>query len=258
MFSRFLIPRPAREPFVFDADRLRQLAREHHDAYRRADPFPHVVIDSFLPEPVAEETLKAFPAPSSDVWLDWRRRDTVHQPRKQGIGSAERLAGVPAFLQQVLFAFNSYPVVEFLEILTEISGLIPDPHYTGGGLHQILSGGKLAVHNDFNYHPSLRAFRRINLLLFLNKDWKDEYHGELELWQADMGECVHRIRPDFNRCVVFGTTADSLHGHPEPLRAPKGVARKSLALYYYTTEPGPGDEELRDTGWKNRPGETEM
>ena len=137
---------------------------------------------------------------------------------------------VRAFLD----AMNGYEMLQFLEALTGIEGLIPDPYFGGGGLHQIEPGGFLKIHADFNVHPKLKLDRRLNLLTYLNKDWRDEWGGHLELWNAPMTERRQRIAPLFNRTVVFSTTDTSFHGHPHPLTSPPGVTRKSVSLYYYT------------------------
>src|SRR5688572_5257129 len=95
-----------REIFLFDADHLVGLADRNRETYATADPFPHVVLDNFLPEDVASSVLREFPGPKAANWLDWRVRDPIHQPKKQGIGSAERLKGASPYIQQVLMAFN--------------------------------------------------------------------------------------------------------------------------------------------------------
>ena len=140
--------------------------------------------------------------------------------------------------------------------LTGIDGLLPDPHMTGGGLHQYLPGAELRVHADFNKLPGYGLDRRLNLLLYLNPAWDEAWGGALELWDRDMQACVQRIAPVANRCVVFSTTRDSYHGMPDPLRCPDGVTRRSLALYYYSNgrpqhERGPDHSTL----WQTRPGE---
>ena len=243
------------ETFVFDRAQLLELANTHCNAYDKAEPFPHVVIDDFLPISVASKALDAFPPPDASLWLDWKQRDTVHQPKKLGVGSADRLSQASPTLQHILFTLNSYAMLEFLETLTGIHGLIPDPHFTGGGLHQILPGGKLAIHSDFNFDQKLKLYRRINTLIFLNKDWKEEYGGHLELWEPTMIHCVKRVLPIFNRCVIFNTDKDSCHGHPEPLKTPNHITRKSLALYYYSRDPKEGDNNIRTTDWRVRPSE---
>jgi 2OG-Fe(II) oxygenase superfamily len=246
--KRFLV---TDEIFVFKTAELLKLANQHSSTYALNSPYPHAVIDGFLPDVVAERLLTVFPKPNDPVWLDWRKRDTIHQPLKQGIGHAERLERAHPFLQNVILAFNSYPVIHFLEKLTGIERLIPDPHLNGGGLHQILPGGRLAIHADFNYLESLRLYRRVNLLLFLNKDWDEAYGAHLEMWDASMRQCVKRILPVFNRCVIFNTNRTSFHGHPQPLACPQNLTRKSLAFYYYTSDSAPDDSQVHPTLWQS-------
>jgi len=239
------------EPFAFKIDDLERLAEIHRSEYMEAQPFPHVVIDAFLPVLYAEKALEVFPDKQSSIWLDWKKRDVDHHPKKQGIGHASRLDNVSPYLQNILSAFNSYPFLNFLEKLTGIDKLLPDPYFHGGGVHQILSGGKLAIHTDFNDLKALDLYRRINVLFYLNKDWKPEYFGDLELWDEELKGCVRSVAPIFNRVVVFDTNKKSFHGHPAPLNTPEHTTRKSLALYYYTAKPIPGRLYDGVTDWKD-------
>ena len=127
---------------------------------------------------------------------------------------------------------------------------MPDPHLSGGGLHEIKKGGILKVHTDFNKHPKNNLDRRVNVLIYLNKNWKKEYNGCLELWDKEMIKCKQKIIPNFNKMVIFSTTDFSNHGHPEPLKCPKNKSRKSLALYYFSN--GRPQEEILDKNLKNR------
>jgi hypothetical protein len=238
--------------FVFNADELAQRAGSLVREYRSALPYPHVVIDHFLPAWVGDRLVSVFPVPDDPLWLDWTKRDVLHQPGKQGIGHARQLEGADPFIHNVLFAFNSYPMIRFLETLTGIVGLVPDPSYVGGGLHQILPGGTLAVHADFNYLEHVGLYRRLNLLLYLNKGWKESYGGHLEMWDASMSRCVKRILPIFNRCVIFNTLDTAHHGHPEPLACPREKTRKSLALYYYSRESFAGAAERHGVLWQDQ------
>jgi hypothetical protein len=150
---------------------------------------------------------------------------------------------------------NSGPFLTFLEELTGIEGLIPDPHYLGGGLHQLVPGGLLKVHVDFNRHTRLKLDRRLNLLLYLNPDWEESYGGHLELWNRDMTRCDQRILPIANRCVIFSTTEYSFHGNPEPVSCPPERTRRSIALYYYTSGQGAAEADGHTTLFRGRPGE---
>ena len=101
-------------------------------------------------------------------------------------------------------------------------------------MHEIRRGGFLKIHSDFNVHPQLRLNRRLNLLLYLNKNWKIDWGGQLELWDQEMKSCRAKVQPNFNKMIIFKTTDYSYHGHPEPLNCPENISRKSIALYYYT------------------------
>ena len=195
--------------------------------YAAAKPYPHVVMDNFFPVEVLERVLAHFPSPDQ---LKWQVFNNDYE-KKLAFRQAEALA-TP--VREFLYFMNSYPVLQFLEKLTGISGLIPDPSYTGGGCHQIQPGGKLQVHVDFNKLQPVNLDRRLNLLVYLNKNWAEEYGGNFELWDAEGKTSVKKVAPLFNRCVVFSTTDTSYHGHPHPLTCPDGWTRKSIALYYYT------------------------
>jgi hypothetical protein len=159
-------------------------------------------------------------------------------------------------LRALFYAFNSKPFIRVLENITSIPGLIPDPYFLGAGFHEIKQGGHLSVHVDFNHHKVMNLERRINLLIYLNKDWKPEFGGQLELWNKDMSECKASVVPVFNRCAIFSTTEDSYHGNPQPINHPNGINRRSIALYYYTAT---WSDAKRDhsTQFKVRPGSTD-
>ena len=163
---------------------------------------------------------------------------------------------IPPFTRQVLDQFNSEVMIDFLQELTGIPGLIPDPHLWGGGLHQIERGGHLKVHSDFNWHEELLLDRRLNLILYLNPEWQPEWGGALELWDREMSACQESVLPVANRCVVFNTTDFSLHGHPDPLMCPPDRTRRSMALYYYSNgRPAAEVSRSRTTDFRPRPGE---
>ena len=230
--------------------RLDRLAAEHGPGYSEQKPFPHAVIDDFLPDAILEPILEQFPKPGDLAWEEFKQE----QHRKLAFARAEELN---PYCRDFLHFMNTSIVLQFLEQLTGIEGLISDPWYVGGGLHQIVRGGELGVHADFNYSTRLKLDRRLNLLIYLNKDWEEEYGGHLQLWDREMKTCVKKVLPVFNRCVVFSTTSYSFHGHPEPLTCPEDASRKSIALYYYTNgRPEHEKEAAHSTLFKLRPGET--
>jgi hypothetical protein len=212
--------------FFFDQGDLLALAEHRADAYRSATPFPHTVIDGFLPEWVIERCAAEFPGRDDIAWALYTDRGNTLKLATEGEEE------IPPFTRQLIAQLNGGPLVRFLERLTGISGLVADPHLLGGGLHRIEPGGYLNVHADFNRHPLLDLERRINLLLYLNPGWQESWEGCLEL--CDRSGRRQRISPIANRCVIFNTTDAALHGHPVPVACPEGEARRSIALYYYS------------------------
>jgi Rps23 Pro-64 3,4-dihydroxylase Tpa1-like proline 4-hydroxylase len=231
------------------AAKLERLAHEKAEEYKNNKPFPHIYFDNFLPTEAVEAALKDFPEPKQ---LKWNEFDNPNE-RKLAFDAVEKL---PDAVRDILYFLNSRPMIQFLEILTGIDGVIPDPYFVGGGLHQIKPGGKLGVHADFNWHQKLKLDRRINVLVYMNKDWKEEYGGHFELWNREMTQADQKILPLFNRCAIFSTTDFSFHGHPTPLSCPPDRTRKSIATYYYSN--GRPEEEASDshtTLFKAIPGE---
>jgi hypothetical protein len=236
--------------YSIDPEVLWRRAHDLRDRYRNAKPFPHIAIDDFFPAPVVDAALAEFPKPGDIEWQRFQNTREVKLACRD-----ERLLG--EVIRGLIWEMNSQVFLRFLEILTGIENLIPDPQLSGGGMHQIVRGGQLGMHVDFNKHGAYQLDRRLNLLLYLNKDWREEYGGHLELWNEDMSRCEQRILPVFNRVALFSTTEKSWHGHPNPLACPEGWSRKSIALYYYTNgrEDGAAAPE-HSTVFRDRPGET--
>ena len=207
--------------------RMDELAETLRTSYENGKPFPHVLVDNLFDPVLLDRVLSEFPAPGEIKWQHFDRAQEIKlaSNSESFFGSTTRL---------FLYHLNSITFLEFLSRVTGIPNLIPDPCFDGGGLHQIVRGGKLGIHADFNKHPRYNLDRRLNLLLYLNKEWRDEYGGHLELWNRDMTQCEAKVLPVFNRLMIFGTTDFTYHGHPDPLQCPQGMTRKSLALYYFS------------------------
>lgn len=245
------LPIDTHDGLVMDPAEARQWGALLHEGFKSAEPFPHVVLEDFLPEKVLAQALAGFPpgALASDGVFEG---GYAGQHKRQIMPEdCNRTA------RELFWFFNSRPMLQFLEGLTGIAGLLPDPYFVGGGYHETGRGGKLGVHADFRIHGQLHVQRRLNLIVYLNPfEWNDAWAGHLELWSRDMKACVARVAPRLNRCVVFETGADTWHGHPDPLATPQGITRRSIALYYYTASPSIHDElPDNDTVYMARPGE---
>jgi Rps23 Pro-64 3,4-dihydroxylase Tpa1-like proline 4-hydroxylase len=219
--------------------------------YRENLPIPHIFIDNFFPQDLLHDVVQEFPSNSGrydpTTSPSWIQSEINCQFRKLEI-SSHNLGPATSY---VISQLQSSPFLRFLEILTGIDSLIPDPHLYGAGPHQTLSGGYLSIHLDYNYNEKLQMWRRVNVFIYLNEDWEEDWGGHLELWDANMTHKVTSIAPFFNRLVVFTATEISWHGHPEPLNCPASRSRRSIALYYYTAIDG-FDREKRQTEFRPR------
>lgn len=219
-------------------------------SYKTAEPFPHIVIDDLFSAEVLGKILLEWPLGSG---AHEKHNDGLYVRNKIGSNFETRL---PIFTEIFLNKLMSPKFLVALEELTGIGGLIPDPYNFGGGLHETQNGGKLAIHVDYNKHFKYKLDRRLNLLIYLNEEWTASMNGDLELWDADVKQCIKKISPIFNRTVIFSTTSISFHGQPEEVSCPKGMSRKSIALYYYSNgrseEPNASNEE-HTTLWRIRP-----
>lgn len=193
-------------------------------------PFKHLVIDNFFPISIANASLSNFPYPNSQSWIHANDSDIEIKQRSgwdsefdipDGIINAVRILNSSLFLKSISKRFN-------------IDKILPDPYFTGGGLNQTQKNGLLDVHIDGNFHDATGLNRRLNAILFLNKNWKPSWKGELGLYDNKGQKCLKKIRPLFNRLFVFDTHDYSFHGLPEPLNFPKNQPRRSIILYYYT------------------------
>lgn len=213
--------------FFLPREKMREIAGAARERYRTAVPFPHIYFDDFLDPALLDAVLAEFPAPAQ---IKWQEFDTAKEIKLAS--SVEANFGTMTRL--LFYHLNSITFLEFLSEVTGVPDLIPDPGFEGGGLHQIRRGGKLGIHADFNSHHRYKLDRRLNVILYLNKDWREEYGGHLELWDRSVTRCEAKILPVFNRMMIFTTTDFTYHGHPDPLLCPEDRTRKSLALYYFT------------------------
>ena len=208
---------------------LIKLSLDKKDEYTSARPFPFILLDNFFDSDYLNQILDDFPDLSKS---NYSHKFNTKNDKKIASSSTK------IFSKNINHFFNflnSHQFLDFLQHLTGIkSHLTSDPYFWGSGLHEIQRGGFLKIHADFNVHPLLKLNRRINILIYLNKNWKEEWGGHLELWNKDMSKCEYKILPIFNRIVIFNTSDFSYHGHPTPLDCPSDRSRKSLALYYYT------------------------
>lgn len=194
--------------------------------YMQGDALRHVGIQGLFSEKLLDlivEEMQAGDTGLSPITLKTQKTLRVSGDRRFGPATTA-----------YFWAVNSNPFVTFLQKVTGIENLIVDHSLYAGGLHETPVGGFYAIHRDFNLHRHNRLSNSLVLLTYLNRDWRDEYGGHLELWDAPTRRSVKSIRPDFGMTVVMAHGPSNYHGHPAPLACPEGMTRKSIAAYYYT------------------------
>ena len=217
-------------------------------AYRLNAPIPHVAITKFLDPAAAHAAADEFPKPDTRFWIHYKH----YNEDKVGLTKKEIF---PPVLRRLADELNSPRFLSWLSKLTGIRGLVADPDLHGGGLHQCGRGGFLNLHTDFSTHYYHKNWRRqVNLILYLNPEWKLNWGGALEFWDRKSRACVAKYAPLLNHAVIFNTDNNALHGFPDPLQCPENVCRKSVAFYYYTPEEN-SRAAARPTNYQARPGD---
>lgn len=228
----------------FDKELLKKQIRE-------AQPFPHFSIDNFLKDDFAEEIYKAFPS-FEEAKKMGKQYNKLNEKLKIQITKSE-LFPEPFKKLNDLMASQ-----EFRDLMSELMGipdLLADADLIGGGIHETNSGGHLDVHVDFNFLKEKQWHRRMNILIYFNKDWKEEYGGYFDIWDKDVKKCYGSFAPVFNRLAAFATSDISYHG-VTPVKCPPGISRKSFAVYYYTEQaPAHWNGQHHSTIFKPRPDE---
>ena len=221
------------------------IARKEKEKYISAYPFPHITIKNFFSNDFLSQVLNDFPDLSKlHATQNYNNQNEIKFANNKYDNFSDKIKFFFDFL-------NSGTFLYFLQSLTLIKEtLVSDPYLNGGGLHEIKRGGVLKIHTDFNRHPFLDLDRRINVLIYLNKSWQQTYGGHLELWDKNMKVCGKKILPDFNTMTIFSTTDYSNHGHPDPLKCPADLSRKSIATYYFSK--GRPKNEIINKYKKNR------
>lgn len=231
---------------ALNLDQCSEAGRGLAAEYRRNQPFPHIVIDDFIDGDLLRRVVDEFP--------DNSRRDCFYRDQERLKFQARPDECEGAITRALFSELNSRAFLAFLSEMTGIGGLIADPYFAGAGLHETKAGGHLGIHADFPRHDVMGVTRRLNLLVYLNDDWKPDYRGALELWDRRMTSCRKSILPLMGRAVVFNTDRDTFHGHPDRLACPTERSRRSIATYYYTAENSFVPAFERTTDFRPRPG----
>jgi 2OG-Fe(II) oxygenase superfamily len=220
------------------------IAALNHD-YNHAHPCKHIVIDNFFRPEIAEALFNNFPKFET---MNVKRKSLNENKREEY--HFDRFHPVFSDVKEAIVGEDFCKAVGQI---TDLDGLFVTTDNTGAGIHQGGNGSRLDIHIDYNMSTKFNAWRRLNLLVYLNKGWKDEYGGALELWNKEMTTCEKMVLPYFNRAVIFYTDENAPHGYRK-MNLPEDIYRKSIYTYYYT----PVEEGVvyRDSTFLTRPDES--
>lgn len=214
-----------KNPFErFDREKLRA-------QFTSAKPVPHIMIDNFLPADEAKTVVQGYPK-FDEALEQGRTFKTVNERKKVQVSDFRQFSKPVAALNEAL---ASPEFLKDLSYITNIPNLLADEQLVGGGIHMTGPGGRLDVHVDFNFIEDRALHRRLNLLLYLNEPWQENWGGQFQLWDEHVTNCEATFDPVFNRCVIFETNDVSYHG-VIPVSPESPAPRLSFATYYYTKE----------------------
>lgn len=210
-----------------DIIRLTRDTESFKETYENAAPFRHLVFDELVPREKLNALVHAFP---DTQWNGWENVSHENQYLKM---ACDRIELIPDPIRTLIYELCSAPVLDWLTEVTGIPMILPDPLLIGGGMHVSGPGGTLTPHTDFHVVKGLSLYRRLNLLLYLNREWGPENGGQLELWDKKTDRVAKTVLPTLGTCVLFQTDNVSMHGFMTPVSVHN---RQSIALYYYTAE----------------------
>ncbi|MGV2828422.1 2OG-Fe(II) oxygenase [Myxosarcina sp. GI1(2024)] len=218
--------------FTKALEHLHNKSESLRQSYIVSKPYPHLIIDNLFEPELLDRLVAEFPKAEYRNWLVW---DTTHELKTTSRG----INGLSIFTQMFCLWLNSRDVIDAIEPIVGINNLVGDPLFHGAGLHEMYQGGWLEMHADYTKHFNLPLMRRVNLLIYLNRDWDASWGGELALQDPKNPQVRVSYAPYFNRTIIFPTTAKTFHGVPTPLSCPLDRSRKLLSIYYWTPVPMP-------------------
>jgi hypothetical protein len=219
---------------------IKQLSIDFQNGF----PYKHIVLDNFLKPEIAQSLYENFPA----VDKLHKHYDGLNEKKSEGSNFEDFHPVFGQLRQEVMSA----QMGKWMEKVTGINGVFVTDDKLGTGLHQGGNGSFLDIHVDFSIHHLKNVHRRLNMLIYLNGNWKEEYGGGMEMWNADMSKMEKMVMPLLNRCLIFETNQISYHGYSK-INLPEGETRKSFYTYFYTPLTEEDKVKYHDTIFKPKP-----
>lgn len=192
--------------------------------FLNAQPFEHVVIDNFLEESFAEKISNLFPN-FNNQWNIYKNPIEVKY-------TYDNINLLDVELKNYFYYLSTEEITNLIKSISNINNLEFDEYLHGAGLHLHPRYGRLNIHLDYEKHIYSGKERRLNIILFMNKEWDTNWNGANELWNNDVTKCIAKTEVKFNRAILFKTNDISWHGVPDIIMCPHDIHRKSIAYYY--------------------------
>jgi Rps23 Pro-64 3,4-dihydroxylase Tpa1-like proline 4-hydroxylase len=216
-------------------------AKDYAVDYEHGTPVPWLAFDDFLPAELIENIRKEIKQIPRHMFSKFTRNGSF-------MYECNNLKYAP-LTRNLVLNFNSNEFISWLESITGLKKLIPDPHLIGAGIMEFETGHSLKLHTDFNWNEQLRLNRALSMILYLSDDWDSSWGGDLEFWDFDKKKCLHEIAPLANRLLLWNYDERLIHGHPKPLTCPAGVKRVGLRMFYFQSNATPLSEPHRSLYW---------
>jgi len=225
--------------WINDTDKIKKLNTD----FLEAKPYEHIIISDFLNTEYANLIYENFPTNIKDnEWYEY------NNPIEFKFTN-DKVSSMPRCIKKLFNLLSCKEIIDKFSKLSGIENIEYDPYLHGAGLHVYPKGGKLDIHLDYEKHPYLEKERRLNIILYMNKEWKEEWNGQTELWDKDMTKCIVKSKILFNTAIIFKTNETSWHGLPEEINCPEDEFRKSIAYYYVSPlESKPNDTIFGNDG----------
>lgn len=209
--------------------------------YSHGLPVPWLAFDDFLPVNLLVKIQEEINTVPAHLWTSFTRNGSMMK-------ECTNLKFAP-YTRELALNFNSHEFVSWLQNMTGLDRIIPDPHFIGAGLMRCYRGDSLKLHTDFNWNEQLHLNRCLSMILYLSQEWQEDWGGHLEFWDFEKTRCLHRVSPRPNRLLIWNYDERTIHGHPNPITCPDAVSRDGLRIFYFQSNATPLTPPHRSLYW---------
>jgi Rps23 Pro-64 3,4-dihydroxylase Tpa1-like proline 4-hydroxylase len=194
-------------------------------------PFDHLVIENFLESAYLNELFQDLTRVEKST--PDKLFDSPHGTKKEWRNFLE--LDSPLF-KWMLF-LRSPDFIDALRKIFNISAdieIFPDLTYDGGGYVISPPNAFLSYHADFNFSSNIDKYRSLNVLFYMNQNYKESFGGQLHLLDSESKTVEGKVEPRANTLLAFRTDDESIHGVS---RNRDNFHRRSFNIHYYTNKP---------------------